>query len=111
MIESPGKTERFEGIDMSAAPAVLEAGQFSFGVGGVPLQGAFARLPGKTLRDLGITKGGIISIYQFGDNVVVQSYTDLVIYPMPEINPAEGDFVTDTLGAIVKNIAGEPLTA
>lgn len=111
MIETPGESNRFEGIDMSLAPAILEAGQFSFGVGGVPLQGSFARLPGKTLRDLGATKGGIISIYQFGNNVVVQSFADVTIYTMPEINPSEGDYVTTIGGEIVKNIAGEPITA
>ena len=111
MIKTTGEIVRFEGVDMSTAPAVLEAGQFSFGVGGVPIQGSPARLPGKTLRDLGATKGAIISIYQFGNKIVVQSFVDVTIYDVRELNPSESDFVTDSFGTIVKTSLGEPLIA
>lgn len=97
MIATLGKSEGYKGIYPSASPTSAPPGVF-LSVDGVPKQGAFARLPGKTLRDLGITTGGILSIYQFGTLVAVQAYTGLIIFDLLTLTPQPTDLVYDNEG-------------
>ena len=111
MIQTRGKSQNFAGSNNSTSPSILADGIFTLCSGGTPIQGALQRLPGKTIRDNGEEYGGVISIYQLGQKVVVQRFVGLQIYDMNEINPAEDDFVTDTLLIVVTNNFGLPVTA
>lgn len=110
MTETPGPSEKFAGSAPSTSPTVLPRGVFSFCSGGVPSQGAFARLPGKTLRDAGLTTGGAISIYQFGQKIVVQRYVGLEIFELTDLVPTELDYVYDNNGNLVYDNSGIPIT-
>ena len=101
MLRTQGQFENFKGSAPSVSPTALPQGVFSLCSGGVPLQGAFARLPGKNLRDGGFTTGGAISIYQFGKNVVVQRVVGLEIFKLTELTPTLQDYVFDNEGNLV----------
>lgn len=111
MLKTPGKTQNFTGSNPSSSPTILAEGVFSLCSGGTPNQGALCRLPGKTLRDIGIDYGGVISIYQLGKNVVVQRFGGLQLYKLSEVNPNESDFVTDNNLFVITDSNGLPLTA
>lgn len=83
------------------SPTALEAGLFSLCSGGVPSQGSFARLPGKSMRATGAGGGGVISIYQFGAKVAVQRFTGIEIYDLKDLIPHVEDYVYDNEGNLV----------
>lgn len=109
MIETKGKSEDYSGSVPSRSPTAQEEGVFSLCSGGVPQQGAFARIPGKSLRDIGSDKGGAISIYQFGQKVVVQRFVGIEIFNLVDLNPNEADFVYDNDGELVVDNNGIPV--
>lgn len=106
MISTPGETEKFKGSEPSTSPTAIEQGVFSLCSGGVPTQGSFGRIPGKTIRDAGTSTGGAISIYQFGQKVVVQRYNDIEIFDLTELAPNPADYVVDNEGNQVVNNEG-----
>jgi hypothetical protein len=106
MIRTQGQFEPFKGSAPSISPTVLPEGVFSLCSGGVPVQGAFGRLPGKTMRNLGDSTGGAISIYQFGTKVVVQRVVGIQIFELADLAPAESDFLRDNEGNLVYDNSG-----
>lgn len=108
---SPHKSEKYKGQDSSTSPTGLDEGVFSLCRGGVPKNGGFARIPGKTLRDTGLTTGGIITIYQFGNQVVVQTYIGVVIFSITELVPQQADYVVTNEGILVTTKDGLPIFA
>lgn len=110
MLKTTGQSQKFKGQNSSVSPTALDFGFFSLCSGGVPQQGAFARLPGKTLRATGADGGGVISIYQFGNKVAVQRYTGIEIYDLRDLAPHVEDYVYDNEGHLVYDNAGIPIT-
>lgn len=110
MIETQGKPQDFKGSDGSTSPTVLDDGVFSFCSGGVPQQGSFARIPGKLLRNSGVTTGGVISIYQMGTLVVIQKYIGVEILTTNELIPVQENFITDNEGNLVYDKEGIAIT-
>lgn len=110
MIETNGQSEKFKGSSPSIAPLALPLGIFSLCSGGVPNQGTFAKLPGKTLKDTGSSTGGVISIYSFGTKVVVQKYIGIEIFDLRTLIPRVEDFVYDNESNLVYDNSGLPVT-
>lgn len=110
MIETKGKSEDFAGSAPSTSPTNQKDGVFSLCSGGVPVQGAFGRIPGKSLRDSGDASGGAISIYQFGLKIVVQRFLGIEIFDLKELAPNEENYVVDNQGEIVTDNSGIPVT-
>lgn len=110
MIETKGESEYYAGSVPNNSPTVQKTGVFSLCSGGVPNQGAFARLPGKTLRSIGTQTGGAISIYQFGVKIVVQRYTGIEIFDITDLTPTPEDFVYDNEGNQVFDNSGLAVT-
>lgn len=108
---SKSQSEGYKGAYPSGSPTNLPSGSFSSVVNAVPKQGSAARIPGKTFRDLGITTGGILSIYQFGTMVVVQSYTGLILFDLLIVSPTVEDYVYDNEGNLVYDNLGLPVIA
>lgn len=108
---TPHKSEKYKGQDSSVSPTILEDGLFSLCRGGVPVQGAFQRIPGKTLRDIGLSTGGVLSIYQFGNSVVVQTFVGIVIFDLRSLIPQVDDYVVDNEGNLVTTNEGLPVLA
>lgn len=104
------QSEGYKGSYPSASPTNLPTGVFSF-CSGLPKQGASARFPGKTLRDIGINTGGILSIYQFGTLVAVQAYVGLIIFDLLSLIPQVTDLVYDNEGNQVFDNEGLPVLA
>lgn len=111
MIDTKGKFEAYKGSSPAGSPTALPDGIFSLCSGGAPIRGAFGRIPGKTLRDKGIDAGAAISIFQFGQKVVVQRWIGLEIYDLTEVSPNEADYVTDNDGRLVYDNSGIPITS
>lgn len=111
MIKTQGTPEKFKGSVPSVSPTVLSEGVFSFIAGGVPSRGGFARLPGKILRDSGVFAGSTITIYQFGNLVVVQKFNGIELHNVNNLVPSVEDYVYDLNGQIVTTLAGIPITA
>jgi hypothetical protein len=109
MLCTDGQFEPFKGSAPSVSPTALPDGVFSLCSGGVPTQGSLGRLPGKSMRDSGATTGGAISIYQFGNKVVVQRVVGLQIFDLSELAPNEIDFLRDNAGNIVYDNHGIPI--
>lgn len=105
-----GKGEFYKGSEPSRSPTTQPSGVFGFCNGGIPEKGAFARLPGKTMRDTGIGKGSAITVYQFGQNVVVQRWIGIEIFKIAELAPNELDYVYDNFGNLVYDSFGIALT-
>jgi bifunctional DNA-binding transcriptional regulator/antitoxin component of YhaV-PrlF toxin-antitoxin module len=101
MIRTDGQFEPFKGSAPAISPTATPQGIFSLCSGGVPTQGAFGRLPGKTLRDAGLTTGGAITIYQMGDKVVIQRVAGMEIHNLADLSPNEQDYVVDNFGNLV----------
>lgn len=101
MIRTPGQPESFKGSAPSISPTALPDGLFSLCSGGVPANGAFKRLPGKTLTDAGAATGGAITIYPFGNKVVVQRPDALEIFDLYELSPNAANYVYDNEGHLV----------
>lgn len=110
MIETAGLSEKYAGSAPSISPTLLPQGVFSLCSGGVPANGAFMRLPGKSLRDLGLATGGAISIYQFGQKIVVQRFLGIEIFDLRTLAPNPEDFVYDNEGNQVFDNLGIPVT-
>lgn len=110
MIQSSGKPENYKGSNPSRSPTVQDEGVFSLCSGGVPIRGAFGRIPGKSIRALGDNVGGAITIYQFGLSVVVQRFLGMEIYKLADLNPNATDFVYDNQGNIVDDNFGIHIT-
>lgn len=111
MLNTPGEPEDYQGAIPAASPTVQEKGIFSFCSGGVPVAGAFGRLPGKTMRYLGVfTTGGVMSIYDFGKVIVVQVFTGLLVFPTSELAPVGDNFVYDNFGNLVYDNSGIAVT-
>ncbi len=110
MLKTTGTSEDYQGSNASRSPTALDEGVFSLCSGGVPAQGAFMRVPGKTIRDVGLTTGAAMSIYQFGTKVVVQRYTGLEIFELSALAPNPTDYVYDNEGNIVTDNEGIPIT-
>lgn len=106
MIRTEGQPEEFRGSTPSVSPTTLPDGVFSLCSGGVPTNGALGRLPGKIIRDLGASSGGAISIYQFGQKVVVQRVTGIELFDLAELAPTELDYLRDSFGEIVYDNSG-----
>lgn len=111
MIRTPGKPEKFKGSAPSVSPTATPDGVFSLCSGGVPVQGAFGRLPGKSIRDVGTGMGGAISIFQFGDKIAVQRVTGMEIFDIRDLTPNELDYVYDNQGNLVVDNSGLPVLA
>lgn len=112
MIATKGTPQFYKGSSPSGSPNQLQEGVFSLCSGGIPKQGSFARIPGKVLRETGFQTGGIISIAQLGNLVVIQRYTGLEIIDIINVipNPTdnytydnEGFLVVDNFGISVLN--------
>jgi len=101
MIRTPGKPESFKGSAPSIAATTLPEGLFSLCSGGIPSNGSFKRLPGKVITDAGISTGGAITIYQFGEKVVVQRPDALEIFDLYELSPSPLNYVYDNEGRLV----------
>lgn len=110
MIATPCKPQFYKGVNASASPTTVEEGIFSFCSGGVPQQGSFARVPGKSLRNSGSLTGGVISIYQLSTSIVIQRFTGIEILDIKELAPNSQDFVTDSFGNLVYDNQGIPVT-
>lgn len=108
---NPHKSEKYKGQDSSQSPTGLDDGVFSLCSGGVPYQGGFRRIPGKTLRNIGLSTGGVISIYQMDTKIVVQSFVGLVILDLKELAPSQDDFVVTNEGNLVYTNEGLPVLA
>jgi hypothetical protein len=111
MIKTTGQTDKFQGSAPSVSPTALGEGVFSFIGGGVPSRGGFSRLPGKTIRDSGVSAGSAITIYQLGELVVVQRFTGIEIHDLTNLAPSIDDFVYDLNNQLVRNLQGIPITA
>jgi len=98
--------EKFRGSFPSGSPTVMEPGVFSLCSGGVPKRGAFARIPGKTLKYNSLEWGGVINIHEFGQQVVVQYYTGVVVFDIEELEPAPEDLVVDNSENLVIDNSG-----
>ena len=98
--------EKFRGSFPSASPTVIEPGVFSLCSGGVPKRGAFARIPGKSLKHYDSTLGGILNIHEFGEKIVVQYYTGVVVFDYTEIEPPAENLVVDNSGIQVVDNSG-----
>lgn len=109
MLKSDGHSEDYKGSIPSVSPTAQKEGIFSLCSGGVPQQGAFARMPGKSLREANTERGGVITMYQFGDHVVVQYYTGIEVHPVIVLAPTEDNLVYDNLGNIVYDNLGIPV--
>lgn len=110
MLHTEGQTEKtFAGCSPSASPTVLPEGVFSLCSGGVPSHGAFLRLPGKSIRDVGLTTGTVYSIYQLGEIVVVQTYAGIAIFDLKTLAPNEADYLYDNAGNQVFDNQGVPV--
>lgn len=109
MLRTAGETEDFRGNAPAISPTAMPVGVFFLCSGGVPTQGSFGRLPGKTLRDTGTTTGGAISIYQMGDKVVVQRVAGVEIFNLSDLAPNEEEFLVDNEGNIVTDNHGLPI--
>jgi hypothetical protein len=101
--------EKFRGSFPSASPTVIEPGVFSLCSGGVPKRGAFARIPGKTLKALSTEWGGVIAINDFGQKIVVQYYTGVVVYDIQEIEPNPANLVVDNSDELVLDNSGNTI--
>lgn len=110
MLKTTGQTGQYKGQNSSVSPTALEIGLFSLCSGGVPSRGAFARVPGKSMRSTGELAGGVISIYQFGGLVVVQRYTGIEIYNLHDLIPHTSDYVLDNEGNLVYDNSGLAVT-
>lgn len=108
--DKSGVPEFYKGSEPSRSSTILDQGVFGFCQGGIPEHGAFARLPGKTMRDAGTGTGAAITIYQFGSNVVIQRYVGIEIFRIRDLAPSEVDFVFDNEGNIVFDNEGIALT-
>lgn len=100
MIRTPNTTEKYKGSDLSTNPTGLGSGVFSLCRGGVPKNGAFARIAGKTIKAFA-NLGGVISIAEFGRKIVVQYFSGIVIYDARELQPTTTDYVVDNEGNLV----------
>lgn len=110
MTKTTGNSEDYKGADPSKSPATQQSGVFSSCSGGYPQQGAFARIPGKTLRAIGDIGGAAISMFQFGSLVVVQRFLGLEIFNLNELAPNPVDYVYDNEGFLVYDNLGIPVT-
>lgn len=110
MIETKGTTEEYKGTNAFISPTAQATGVFSLCSGGVPVQGGFGRIPGKTIRDSGVGKGAAISIYQYGQKIVVQRYSGIEIFNLSDLAPNIADYVYDNEGNIVTDSFGIPVT-
>lgn len=108
MIETKGTSEDFAGSIPSNSPTVQKSGVFSLCSGGVPIRGAFGRLPGKTLRYTGLENGAAISMYQLGSKLVIQRFTGIEIVDLLGVLPV--DYVFDNEGHLIYDSQGIPLT-
>lgn len=109
MIKSDGHSEDYKGSIPSVSPTAQKEGIFSLCSGGVPQQGAFARMPGKSLREANPERGGVITMYQFGSHIVVQYFTGVEIHPVTILAPTEENFYTDNLGNRYYDDLGIPI--
>lgn len=110
MIATPGKPQFYKGSSPSGSPNQLAEGVFSLCSGGVPLQGSFARAPGKNLRETGTQYGGAISLAQLGNLVVIQRFNGLEITPIINVIPTPNeDYVYDNEGFLVYDNEGIPV--
>lgn len=106
---TPHTEEYYKGQDTSISPTGLDSGVFSLCRGGVPQNGGFQRIPGKTLQNLGLTTGGVITLYQFGNQIVAQTFIGLVIYTLSELLPKESDYIVDNAGNLITTKSGIPI--
>lgn len=110
MISTPGKSQSYKGSSPSGSPNSLGEGVFSLCSGGVPKQGSFARVPGKVLRETGFQTGGILSIAQLGNLLVIQRYTGIEIIDIINVIPdPENDYTYDNEGFLVVDNFGIPV--
>lgn len=109
MIATPSKPQFYKGSSPSGSPNSLSEGVFSFCSGGVPQQGSFARIPGKNLRELGTTMGGIISLVQLGSLIVVQRFAGIEIIPLIGVVTDPSNLVYDNEGNLVVDNFGIPV--
>lgn len=109
MVKSPVKSEKFAGSAPSNSPTTQESGVFSSCSGGVPVRGAFGRLPGKVLKFFA-GMGGVISIAEFGKKLVVQYFSGVVVFDASEIEPDLDCAVTDNSGNLVYDNFGNIVT-
>lgn len=98
MIRTKSKVEKFAGSSPSTSPTNQKRGVFSFCSGGVPTQGSFARLPGKVVKNTSETRGGAITMYAFGRQVVVQYVFGVEIVDGEELVPNFNNYVFDNDG-------------
>lgn len=103
---TPHTTEYYKGQDSSISPTALESGVFSLCSGGVPKNGGFQRIPGKSIENLGLNTGGVITLYQFGSMVVAQTFMGLLIFSIDELLPKQEDYVIDNAGNLVTTKSG-----
>lgn len=109
MLKTEGNSENYKGSIPSVSPTAQQKGIFSLCSGGVPQQGSFARMPGKSLREANPERGGVITMYQFGINIVVQYFTGIEIHPVTILAPTESDFYTDNSGDQYYDDLGIPI--
>lgn len=109
-LQTPGKPEYYAGSSPTISPTNQKNGVFSLCSGGVPNQGGFQRIPGKTLQDVGSTTGGVLSIAQMGIFIVVQCYTGLLIFQLSELLPVNNNFIFTNEGVQILNNEGIPIT-
>lgn len=110
MIETKGQSEKFQGSSPSVSPTALGFGVFSLCSGGLPSKGSFGKLQGKTLKSTGALTGGILSIYAFGEKLVVQSFVGIEIINLRDFIPHLADYVYDNEGNLVYDKSGLPIT-
>lgn len=110
MLKTRGQPNFFKGSMPSVSPTALAAGVFSLCSGGVPSRGGFSRLPGKTIRNSGVSSGGVISIHQLGELVIIQKFTGVEIFDLRELVPDVQDYVYTNEGILVKDNEGIPVT-
>ncbi len=109
MLKTQGQSEKYQGSIPSTSPTVLKKGVFSFCSGGVPQQGSLARIAGKSHKAFP-NLGGIISIAEFGKQVVVQSHGGITLYTTRELFPQESQLIYDNEGNLVVDNFGFPVT-
>lgn len=110
MLKTKSQTEYYKGSSPNTSLTNQKPGVFSLCSGGVPYHGAFARIPGKTLQAVGDTTGGVFSIYQFGNKIVVQRFVGIEIYDLGVLAPLPADYVYDNEGNLVYDNGGIPVT-
>ena len=110
MLATKGEAEFYAGSEPANSPTAQKVGVFSLCSGGVPINGAFGRIPGKSPLSVGLDTGGAMSIYQFGRKVVVQRYTGIEIFDITEISPQPQDYLYDNEGNLVYNNSNIPIT-